>query len=620
MRCRGTTLPVFVVMFGLFLLITPAAAVAADLDPVNDDHGNVFEDASVIAVDGSLNAGQIEVSTDVDVFKIDLGGLDTKEVVLRLSNWSPTIMPFLAVYDQNGQLIEWRDARPPMTEIVIGINPAGNETLFATVEDLEAGGTGLYALFAEIPNCSGDVYDLLDVSTKKGYRFAKARRGAKTYIDRNYHIKSISSGLKNGIMLRTANNDKYNNDMRHLVLDINRPADLFVCYDKRGAYNPPDWLDSEGWIRTGDKIYTTNWRASPYRVFKKTVYPGEFILGGNHVGGHKRANSNFFLIAKPAKAATVSKAKFVETLYVSNNAKYSLDKARKGSRPYIDRSYRIRRISEPLKNGILVKTANNDKRIKEEVHLVLYFHSNATVYLCYDKRGRGLPFWLKEEEWKRIDAKMVTSDRRAGPMQIFQQQVPAESELAFGGNRAYEAWGAHSNYFIIVKPEQLDPPTDMPYRTLTDGKPVGSFGSGAQTAEVTEPGQWRWAENFYGSKGIDQIKWMRDGRGQWHNYAIGWHKNDLAEYLMKFGGQYNRLILRGIADKPGPVQLGIYVDAKKVTTATLNASNNSNQDVKLKIEGIPYGTHAIAVKFENDKYKKGRYDRNMYLDGLKVTQ
>lgn len=162
-------------------------------------------------------------------------------------------------------------------------------------------------------------------------------------------------------------------------------------------------------------------------------------------------------------------------------------------------------------------------------------------------------------------------------------------------------------------------------RSLTGGEPKGAFGSGSQTDEVTEPNTWRWAEDFYGFDGIDEIKWMKDGSGQWHNYVIGWHQDDLVEYLIKFGGEYSRLILRGLADRPGPVQVAVYVDGQYMATAEWHRNNNRNQDASVDIPGIPYGTHAIAVRFVNDYYNPGSTwdpdrDRNLHLDGLLVTQ
>jgi hypothetical protein len=157
--------------------------------------------------------------------------------------------------------------------------------------------------------------------------------------------------------------------------------------------------------------------------------------------------------------------------------------------------------------------------------------------------------------------------------------------------------------------------------SLTGGQPQGYFGCGEQTDEAGEPGLWRWAEYFYGFKGIDEIKWMKDGRGDWHNYVIGWHQGDLAEYLMKFGGDCDRLILRGKADRPGPVKVNIYVDGVYKVTAKWDKDNNCNQDVEVHIPGIPYGTHAIAVEFAEDYWDRwggADGDRNLYLDGLRV--
>jgi hypothetical protein len=155
--------------------------------------------------------------------------------------------------------------------------------------------------------------------------------------------------------------------------------------------------------------------------------------------------------------------------------------------------------------------------------------------------------------------------------------------------------------------------------SLTYGNPKGAFGSGHQTDEVTEPGIWRQAERFYGFIGIDAITKMRDRCGHRDTYAIGNHQNDLVEYLMKFGGQYSGLILRGLGDSPGPVKVEIYVDGLFKANPAWDKPNNCNQDVALDIPDIPYGTHAIAVKFVNDFFRPP-LDRNLYLDALLVTR
>jgi hypothetical protein len=159
--------------------------------------------------------------------------------------------------------------------------------------------------------------------------------------------------------------------------------------------------------------------------------------------------------------------------------------------------------------------------------------------------------------------------------------------------------------------------------SVTGGEPRGPWkgGYGGQTDEVTEPGVWRWAEWYYGYRGVDEIKWKKDDCGRRHAYAIGWHGGDLIEYLMKFGGEHSRLTLRGIADHVKPVILRIYVDGEPVAEARWTNGDGCNQDMSVEIPEVDYGTHAIAVEFVNDFYDPGRgLDRNMHLDGLFVSE
>jgi hypothetical protein len=155
--------------------------------------------------------------------------------------------------------------------------------------------------------------------------------------------------------------------------------------------------------------------------------------------------------------------------------------------------------------------------------------------------------------------------------------------------------------------------------SMTNGQPKGSFGSGGQTDSVTEPNNWRFSEWFYGHLGINFIRWEHDACGNLHNYAVGANGGDLIEYRMKFGGEYNKLILRGKADRPGPVNLAVYVDGQYKAAAKWDNNNDCNQDSAVVIGGVTYGTHAIAVQFTNDYYNPPD-DRNFYVDALRVER
>ena len=169
--------------------------------------------------------------------------------------------------------------------------------------------------------------------------------------------------------------------------------------------------------------------------------------------------------------------------------------------------------------------------------------------------------------------------------------------------------------------EVIDVPRPAP--NLTAGLPLGTFQDGIQTNEVTPPGVWRRAEFYYGMRGLNLVQ-LRESCGVARVYAAGFQSDDVAEYLMMFGEDAtrtaNRLVLRGIADGPGPVEMRIYVDGVLRSVATFEGGHETLDEAEVFIPGVPYGVHAIAVEFANDLFDDARdVDRNMWLDGLKVV-
>ena len=154
---------------------------------------------------------------------------------------------------------------------------------------------------------------------------------------------------------------------------------------------------------------------------------------------------------------------------------------------------------------------------------------------------------------------------------------------------------------------------------LTLGLPKGKFGAGYQSDEVTGVNNWRWSEKFYGLDDISGITDITDKCGETHTYVYGESSGATAEYLMKFGDEYDQLVLRGIADQPAPVEMEIYIDGEYKTTAQWNHNNLCNELTSVYIGGIEYGTHAIKIKYINDEYDPGQgIDKNFYLDALMV--
>lgn len=283
--------------------------------------------------------------------------------------------------------------------------------------------------------------EIISVSTGKPYVLGEAKVGDKTYIDRDYTISSLSSGLADGVLVRTANEDKQLKVANHLVLHVQSPALVYVAYDKR-AIKVPTWLRE--WTRTEELIRSTDSAASPMVVYRKQVAAGEELtLGGNHQGGDTGARSNYFVVVQVMP---------VEIVSVSTGKPYALAEANNGALAYIDRQYKVTAISSGLKGGVLVRTANDDKRVEAANHLVLRSRQDASIYVCYDKRGAASPpTWLTDGVWTRaVNESISTPDSPASPMAVFKREAGAGEEIALGGNHQAGGTAAGSNYFVIV--------------------------------------------------------------------------------------------------------------------------------------------------------------------------
>jgi hypothetical protein len=326
-------------------------------------------------------------------------------------------------------------------------------TPFSNVSDgVQVDNAGAAYVYNLPPPEEGPLVEIVSVSTEKEYSLGTAEVGAYPYIDRHYKIKRMSHRLEGSVLVATANDDKWVDAYDHLQLQLNHSAELFVCYDKRGAWRRPSWLREDGWVRTNEYVKTSDWPASPLEVYKKTIEvdggPVIETLGGNHCGRDTRARSNYFVLVKEPWEDIVT----IES--VSSDRPYSLAGAVKGARPYIDRPYRIKGIGAGLNGGVLVCTANNDKRLRVEEHLKLRINADAEVFVLYDKRGaRCPPDWLKDG-WERTHHFIKTSYWPSSPMKVFRKFVKVEEEpvvITLGGNRSGGGKRARCNYFVIVK-------------------------------------------------------------------------------------------------------------------------------------------------------------------------
>jgi hypothetical protein len=140
----------------------------------------------------------------------------------------------------------------------------------------------------------------------------------------------------------------------------------------------------------------------------------------------------------------------VEIKSVSTGKKYTLSEAKLGAKPYMDRSCTISKISAGLNAGVMVQTANDDKKVTTANHLVLKANQAATVYVAYDKRAKKLPTFM-QTGWTLVSETVSTTYTTASPMKIYKKAAGAGTQLTLGGNYHGGNTGGYANYFVVVQ-------------------------------------------------------------------------------------------------------------------------------------------------------------------------
>ena len=107
------------------------------------------------------------------------------------------------------------------------------------------------------------------------YQVAKIREGDEYYIDRSFRMVTIPSEVTTVSWIKTANNDKFNQDDKFITFDVNQSVSVFVGYDIR-ATSVPDWLSE--WSNTGLRLETTD---VPLELYRKDFSANKILLGGN---------------------------------------------------------------------------------------------------------------------------------------------------------------------------------------------------------------------------------------------------------------------------------------------------------------------------------------------------
>jgi hypothetical protein len=111
--------------------------------------------------------------------------------------------------------------------------------------------------------------------------------GDAYYIDRDYVAAEIPDSLESLLWIKTANDDKTNQESEFMSFTLKLKSRVHVAYDANIA-SPPEWLS--GWNQTEYEIVDS--RGSRFAVFEKEYPAGEVALGGNFGSD----NENMYLV------------------------------------------------------------------------------------------------------------------------------------------------------------------------------------------------------------------------------------------------------------------------------------------------------------------------------------
>ena len=150
------------------------------------------------------------------------------------------------------------------------------------------------------------------------------------------------------------------------------------------------------------------------------------------------------------RVSSAERASLITELRPSN---YRLTPLGVGERYYIDRAYTLASFPSVLDGGLLVRTANDDKRARGERFLSFVITRAATLYVGFDRRAQRLPYWL--DEWEVVKKRVVVEGDAMGSFELYRRDFPA-GRVTLGANSAAGGdWGdaGTSQYIVIVAPE-----------------------------------------------------------------------------------------------------------------------------------------------------------------------
>jgi hypothetical protein len=129
--------------------------------------------------------------------------------------------------------------------------------------------------------------------SKDNYELAYLKVGDEYYVDRTYKIKSIPEEMNGYLWIKTANDDRNNQDESFFTFQLSETAKIYVAYDSR-AVNYPNWLIND-FYRIGKQIGVSEY-AEKLDLWERKCEPGIITLGANLTQGAQGVESMYVVL------------------------------------------------------------------------------------------------------------------------------------------------------------------------------------------------------------------------------------------------------------------------------------------------------------------------------------
>jgi hypothetical protein len=141
----------------------------------------------------------------------------------------------------------------------------------------------------------------LTVSSGKNYVVIDSLSdGAVAYIDRTYTYNDVPDFLEDKSYIKTANDDKFSQEVQFLSFEVNQSVKVYVAHDDLYEIKP-DWLGN--FTDTGEDLVIDG---SPMSVFERSYSGGTVTLGGNVHPSQSDSNNMYTVIIEGSGLVTTS--------------------------------------------------------------------------------------------------------------------------------------------------------------------------------------------------------------------------------------------------------------------------------------------------------------------------